>query len=264
MPTEAKNGLGPEIRKLATDADPSSPVKMDAAVRKIALFCVENGVSFGEAMEEAYGQDNGAEQLEAENAKLREEVERRKQGGDLLAETLEQAKQRIATLEEQCQQRQQESPLWSVRKVLLILTAVIAARIILFVAMGEGPSLDGQTQTSPGFVPWLANMLLVLSGAWLLSQWHRAQHFESGWGQLVMKWVLLGPGLFLAASVFFGGPPWDASMYHREPLPALFVAVLTILLLLSKLTERIAERVPDAFATFSLRRAISWVIGWFF
>jgi len=262
MATSAtKSGLAPEIRKQALEVDSLNPAKMDAAVRKIAHVCVENGVSFSEAMAEAFGRDDGASQLEDENAKLREEVERRKQGGDVLAEALEQAKKRIATLE---QQGQQESPHWSVRKVLLILTAVIAARIILFVAMGEGPSLDGKTQTSPGFAPWLANMLLVLAGAWLLSQWHRAQQLEAGWGQLVMKWVLLGPGLFLAASVFFGGPPWDASMFQREPVPALFVSVFTVLLVLSKFTERIAERVPEAFAGFSLRRASSWVFGWFF
>jgi len=260
MPTAAKNGLAPEIRKLVTEFDSGNPVKMDAAVRKIAHLCVENGVSFAEAMAEAYGQDNGASQLEGENAKLRAEVERRKRDGDELADAFDRAKEQIAALE---RRGEPERHVWSARRVLLILTVVIAARIVLYIALDEGPSVASTAHAGPGFAPWLANMLLVLSGAWLLAQWHRAQHRETGWGQLVMKWVLLGPGLFLSAAVFFGGPPWDASRF-REPVPALFVSVFTGLLVLSKFTERLAERIPEAFAAFSLRRAISWVFGWFF
>jgi len=63
--------------------------------------CSQNRNPFGEAMAEAFGQDNGAEQLEAENAKLRAEVEQRKQGGDQLADALDQAKEKIAELEKQ-------------------------------------------------------------------------------------------------------------------------------------------------------------------
>ncbi len=257
----SKNGKGPEIRKLAADLETGNPTRMEAAVRKISVFCVENGLSFSEAMAEAFGRDDGAAQLEEENAKLREEVERRKQGGDELAEALDQARKEIALLE---RQSEPVGRVWSPKTLLLILAGVISARLVLYIALGEGPSVTGTAHTGRGFAPWLANMLLVLSGAWLLAQWHRAQNREMGWGQLVMKWVLLGPGFFVAAVVFFDGPPWDASMFHREPVPALFVSVFTMLLVLSKFTERIAKRVPEAFAGFSVRRAISWVFGWFF
>jgi hypothetical protein len=262
MATATKNGFDAEtFRNLLARVESNHPAEAETAFRKAMLMCVENTLSFGEAIAEAYGRDDGASQLEEENAKLREEVERRKQGGDKLADALDQAKEKIAELEKR---ELHEGPLWSVRKVLLILMAVIAARIVLFIALGEGPSGDGTPRAATGFAPWLANLLLVLSGAWLLAQWHRGQQAAEGWGQLVMKWGLLGPGLFMSASIFFGGPPWDASMFDRAPVPALVVAMLTVLLVLSKFTERIAERVPDACAAFSLRRAFSWVFGWFF
>ena len=61
-----KNTFGAEIRKLASELDSGNPPKMDAAVRRIALFCVENGVSFAEAM--------AAAMTKEENLKYRLEV----------------------------------------------------------------------------------------------------------------------------------------------------------------------------------------------
>lgn len=255
------NSIGTEIKKMAADLDSGNPAKMEAAVRKIALFCVEHALSFPEAMAQAFGQDERAKQLEAENATLRAEVENRKLGGDQLADALDNAKARIGALQRQTRQNR---PRWSVRKALLILMAVIAARIVLYVALAEGPRGDGVEHTSHVFASWIGNNLLVLSGAWLLREWHEAQKASKGYGQLIFKWVLLSFGLFVAASNFFQGPPWNASIYQREPVPALVVAGLTVLLVLSKFTERVAERVPAACAGFSLRRAFSWILGWFF
>jgi hypothetical protein len=255
------NDVGTEIRRMATELDSGHPAKMDTAVKRIALYCVEHSLSFPEAMAQAFGQDDRAHQLEAENAKLREEVEQRKLGGDKLAEALDSAKAKVAALESQ---KRQERPRWSVRKALLILLAVIAARIVLYVALREGPRGDGVERISHEFAPWIGNILLVLAGAWLLREWHEAQRAVKGYGQLIFKWVLLAFGLFVGASGFFGGPPWDPSNYDRQPVPALIVTGLTVLLVLSKFTERVAERVPAAFAGFSLQRAFSWIASWFF
>lgn len=261
MASITNTDIGPEIRRMATELDSSNPARMEAAVRKIALFCVEHALPFTEAMAQAFGQDERARQLEAENATLRTEVEDRKLGGDRLAEALDNAKARIAALEKQIRQ---DRPRLSARKCLLILLAVIAARIVLYVALAEGPRGDGAEHVSHEFAPWIGNILLVLGSAWLIREWHEAQKAANGYGQLIFKWVLLALGLFMAASIFVGGPPWDASIYHREPGPALFVTAVTILLVLSKFTERIAERAPAAFAGFSLRGAVSWILGWFF
>ena len=76
-----------------------------------------------------------------------------------------------------------------------------------------------------------------------------------------MKWLVLGPGLFLASLIFFNGPPWDASVFHRAPVPALVAAVLTVLLVMSKFTERVAEKVPEALGSFRCGEAVSWLDG---
>ncbi len=267
MATVTKNGLDVDaFREVLAGIDLKNPAKAELAVRKGVLMCAESGLSFGDACAEAYGQDDGrTAELETENATLRTEVERRKQGGDKLADALEHAQEQIAALQNPGEPGRR---VWSTKNLLLMLAGVIVLRIGLYMALGEKlpvvePSWSPAATASPGFGPWLANMALVLSGAWLLAQWHRAQHLADGWGQLVMKWLVLGPGLFLASLIFFNGPPWDASVFHRAPVPALVAAVLIVLLVMSKFTERVAERVPEALGSFSLRGSFSWVKGWF-
>jgi len=266
MATITENGLNVDaFREVLAGVDLKNPAKAELAIRKGVLICAESGLSFDDACAEAYGQDDRTAELEAENATLREEVERRKQGGDKLADALERAQEQIAALQNQ------EEPgrrVWSTKTLLLVLAGVIVLRIGLYMALGEKlpvvePSWSPAASASPGFGPWLANMVLVLSGAWLLAQWHRAQHVAGGWGQLILKWFLLGPGLFLASVMFFAGAPWEPSVFHRAPVPAFVAAVLTVLLVMSKFTERVAERVPEALGSFSLRGSFSWLKGWF-
>jgi hypothetical protein len=262
MASATKNEFDAEVfRKLIARVDSSHPAEAETAFRKALLTATESGLSFADAIDEAFGRDDDTSQLKDENARLRDEVEERKCGGDKLADALDQAKQKIAELE---REGTPEHRLWPVNKILWVLAAVIAARIVLYVALGEGPPKDGRSQLSVGFAPWLADILLELSVAWLLVQWHRAQRAAGELAQLILKWALLGPGLFLAVLIFFDGPPWDASAYQRGPIPALIAAALTILLVLSKFTERVAERIPQALGNFSLRGFISWVLGWFF
>jgi hypothetical protein len=262
-----KDGLDVDaFREVLAGIDLKNPAKAELAVRKGVLMCAESGLSFGDACAEAYGQDDSSAELEAENATLQAEVERRKQGGDELADALTKAQQEIAALQIDVEPGRR---MWSTKTLLLVLAGVIVLRIGVYMALGEKlPVVDRSwspaATASPGFWPWLANMVLVLSGAWLLAQWHRAQHLADGWGQLVMKWLVLGPGLFLASVIFFGGPPWEPSVFQRAPVPALVAAVLTVLLVLSKFSERVAERVPEALGSFSLRETFSWLKGWFF
>jgi hypothetical protein len=249
------------FRKLVARFDSGHAGDVDTAVRRAVLMCAENGVGFGEAMTEAFGQTDASSTLQKENLELRAEVERRKSGGDELAEALAQAQREVAAL-----QRREDSDghLRSAKTLLLMLVAVIAVRAGLFIGLGEGRPPGGTYPPGPGFAPWIANTALVLSGAWLLQQWHRTEHAADGWLQLLMKWAILASGLFLAAAMFFGGAPWDASVYHRAPVPALITALLAVLLTLSKFTERLAERVPVALGSLSLRGTFAWLRGWFF
>ena len=90
MATTTKNGLDVDaFREVLAGIDLKNPAKAELAVRKGVLMCAESGLSFGDACAEAYGQDDGrTAELETENATLRDEVERRKQGGDELADAL--------------------------------------------------------------------------------------------------------------------------------------------------------------------------------
>lgn len=257
------------FRNLVTRFDDNQPGGGETAYRKSVIYCTKNGLTFVDAAARAFGQEDGrTAELETENADLREEVERRKQGGDELADALTKARQEIAALQGR---GESGGRAWSAKNLLLALAGVIAGRIGLYMILGEklpevAPSswaAASAATPAPGFGPWLANMLLILSGAWLLAQWHRAQHSADGWGQLVLKWLILGPGLFLAALMFFNGPPWDASVFHRAPVPALITAVLTVLLVLSKFTERLAEKSAARMESFSMRGAVSWLVGWF-
>ncbi|MGP0076176.1 MAG: hypothetical protein ACLPWF_30005 [Bryobacteraceae bacterium] len=266
MATTTKNGLDVDaFREVLAGIDLKNPAKTELAIRKGVLICAESGLSFGDACAEAYGQDDSTAELERENATLRAEVERRKQGGDELADALTKAQKEIAALQG-C--GESGGRVWSTKNLLLALAGVIVLRIGLYMALGEKlpvvePSWSPAATASPGFGPWFANMVLVLSGAWLLAQWHRAQHLADGRGQLVMKWLVLAPGLFLASLMFFAGAPWEPSVFHRAPVPALVASVLTVLLVMSKFTERVAERVPEALGSFSLRGSLLWVKGWF-
>jgi len=267
--TKTETGFVETFRNLVTRFDDNQPGGGETAYRKSVILCAKNGLSFVDAAARSFGQEDGrTAELETENAELREEVERRKQGGDELADALTKARQEIAALQGR---GESGGRVWSTKSLLLALAGVIVGRIGLYMALGEklpepGPSSWAAASAAlpaPGFVPWLANMVLVLSGAWLLAQWHRAQHAADGWGQLVMKWLVLGLGLFLASVIFFGGPPWDTSVFQRAPVPALVVTVLAVLLVLSKFTERLAEKTAARAEAFSMRGAVSWLMGWF-
>jgi len=249
-------------RKTAPVLDSPKAGDADAAFRKLVFLAAKYGLPVCNLIAMACGQEEGSTaELEAQKAALMERLKQREKDAATIADALEQAKETIAALQGQ---RGRGGRAWSAKHLLLATAAVIAARIGYFLASGERPSVDvSRPQTPPGFASWLASIAFVLSIAWLLAQWHRSQYLESGIGQLVMKWLLLGPGLCMSALVFFNGPPWEAELAYTVPVPALVVAVLTVLLVLSKFTERLAEKTSAKAAPFSLRGLISSLTGWF-
>jgi hypothetical protein len=255
-------GFDAEIfKKLVALFDSSNAGEAENAFRKAVLMCAKYGLRWREAIAAAFGQnDERAAQLEAENAGLREELERRKEDGDELADALERAQEKLAARD---RQGEPGGRVWSPRILLLVLVGVIVTRIGLYKGLGVGRPI-GSYHAATAFGTWLANAVFVVAGLWLLAKWNHAQYRADGWRQLVMKWTVLGAGLGLAALLFFNGPPWEAHGYYSgAPVPALVVAVLTVLLVISKFTERLIEKMSATIASFSMRRAVSWITGWF-
>jgi hypothetical protein len=245
----------PTYKKFEALFDSPNPGESETAFRKTLLMFAKCGVRFSDAMAVVHGQDDERiAKLEAENAELR-------RGGDELADALAERDEKIAALEAR---GPNEGRVWSPKVLLMALAAVIAARIGLFMGMGERPPADlSPFEVHQGFAPWIANIVFVLSGSWLLAQWHRAQYRADGWGQLVLKWAVLGSGLLLVTLIFFRGAPWDAYLAYSSPAPALVVAIVVVILVLSKFTERLAEKAAAQTAAFSARRFVSWIVGWF-
>src|ERR1035437_8241024 len=99
--TETENGFDVEtFRNVVALFDSNNAGEAGNSFRKAVLVCAKNGLSFVDAVAEAYGQQGeSASELEAENAELRAEVERLKQGGDQLADALESAQEKLAALQ---------------------------------------------------------------------------------------------------------------------------------------------------------------------
>jgi len=250
------------VRKMGALLDSPNAGEADAAFRKLVFLAAKYGLHVCNLIAMAFGQEDGnTAELEAQKSALIERLEQREKDAAKIADALEQANETIAAMQGQ---KESGRRAWSAKPLLLAMAAVIAARIGYFLASGERPSVDvSRSQAPPGFASWLASIAFVLSIAWLLARWHRAQYLETGIGQLVMKWLLLGPGLCMSALVFFNGPPWEAELAYTVPVPALVVAVLTVLLVLSKFTERLAKKTSAKAASFSLRGLISSLTGWF-
>lgn len=249
-------------RKTAPVLDSPKAGDADAAFRKLVFLAAKYGLPVCNLIAMACGQEEGnTTDLEAQKAALIERLNQREKDAAKIADALQQANDTIAALQSE---RGHGGRRWSAKHLLLAMAAVIAARIGYFISAGERPEYDvARPHINLGFTPWLATMAFVLSMFWLLAKWHRAQSVEGSTTQLVLKWLLLGSGLFIAAWGFFNGPPWEAELAFVNPGPALIIAVFTILLVLSKFTQRLVEKVSARAESFSLRGLISSVTGWF-
>lgn len=201
----------------------------DTAFRKAVILCTKYGLGFDEAAAMAFGRGDGrTAELEAENAELRAEVERRKQGGDELADALGQANQTIAALQNRQTQERGEGHagfkaglkacfrhIWSFAQFrLLALTLMIEVAIV--VPMGG---------------------LCLLPVLCLFIAWGVAQCRKQSFGQTFMK------SLVYFSVIAVGGMVIDGVHGEFNSPVGLIVLLLAMLLTLSRLNEWLCEQV---------------------
>lgn len=222
----------------------------DTAFRKSVILCAKYGLGFDEAAVMAFGQDDGRmAQLEAENAGLREEVERRKQGGDELADVLEREKEKVAALENgQTQERRGEGQTefkawfrhaWEGPQFRLVRLTLMIAAMIAAAGITEEPMFSSHS--------FAARFLFIVT-VYLFGSWSVALFRRYGFAQMLMKWVVY-------CSVVAVG------CMALPPSPALLVVLLVATVLtLSRLNEWLSEQVRMKVWESNRVRAVR---GWF-
>jgi hypothetical protein len=215
------------------------------AFTKGVLMCRKHGLTFVEAITQAFGHGGG------EVAVLRAEVERLKQGGDRLADALAEAGETIAALQRDGRQDGEENEhehvidlkgrlrrAWRFAQFrLFVLTVMVGA--LGAASMGRS---DGLAQVS-------AALCLFLFGAWSVAQFHK-----SGFAQMLLKWLVYGAAL-LAGGVAVG--TLDAS--SRPPV-FLLVLAAALLLTLTKVSKWLGKKIRLHIWDSN---AVRVVRGWF-
>ncbi|HVP46108.1 MAG TPA: hypothetical protein VMT32_05975 [Bryobacteraceae bacterium] len=181
---------------------------------------------------DALDYETGGGDPQDENARLRAQLEERKQGGDELAEAFERAQERIAELENAGHRHEPkdipDNP-WELPRVnLLLFGAVIAGWLVVGARLFEG----SRTLVTAAWA--LAFGALAL---WRFVIWTRVQYRQDGLGPLLIKWIILAAGLWVVIAT--------GADYGTPAIVSFLALAATMLLALSRLAEWISETTTE-------------------
>lgn len=207
------------------------------------------------------------QQLELENAELRKLVEQTEEQGAKLADRLTEARQTIAGLQNRSEHQGEGlrwffAELWSFpQSRLALLIVVVSLRIALYVHWFR--ETEDVPDRPPEAYALLWHFVFGIVALLLLCKWAEAEYRTGGGVQLFLKSSFLMTGLMMVFVELFG--TWWPDEWFRlgleNKLEAFVLLALTVLLAMSKFTERLREKTSEKIA--SMTGFVPNLIGWF-